>query len=335
MADRRLRTGVIGLGFIGGLHARIHHEAPNIDLVAVADLNEDLGRPMAEKMGVAYHRSADELLARADIEAVSVCVPDRMHVAPACAAARAGKHMLLEKPLAHTAAAAEEIVRAVDDAGVRMMVAHVLHFDPRYAQMREAAARGDFGEIINLRAKRNTMRALPQRLGASSSIMYYLGVHDIDMLQWCAGANITRVYAQQVRKLGNEIEDAVYAVVNFANGAIGSIDYCWSWPEGLPSGYTVGFDVVGKKSAAHLDVYDQGLQFIGADGVTQPDTHLWPEVNGQIVGALRDEIVHFADAILTGRPFVEPVERSLQAVRVLDALFASLNSGAPADVANA
>ncbi len=333
MSGETLRTGVIGLGFIGGLHARIHAESPNIELVAVADLNEELGRSTADTLGADYHKSHEELLARDDIDAVSICVPDRMHVAPAVAAAKAGKHLLLEKPMAHTAAAAEEIMDAVDAAGVRLMVAHVLHFDPRYAQMRDAAVRGDYGDVINLRAKRNTIRALPQRLGAASSIMYYLGVHDVDMLQWCAGANITRVYAQQVRKLGNEIEDAVYAVVNFANGAIGNIDYCWSWPEGLPSGYAAGFDVVGTKSAAHLDVYDQGLQFIGAEGTTQPDTHLWPEINGQIAGALRDEIVHFADALLHDKPFVEPVERSLQAVRVLDALFASLNSGAPADVA--
>ena len=332
MPNDKLRTGVVGLGFIGSLHARIHHECPNIELVAIADMNEEIGRPMAEKMGVDYYRTHTELLARDDIEAVSLCVPDRMHAGPAVDAAKAGKHILQEKPLAHTTAVAEEIVRAVDDADVRMMVAHVLHFDPRYAQMREAAVRGDFGEVINLRAKRNTVRALPSRLGAASSIMFYLGVHDVDMLQWCAGSNITRVYAQQVRKLGNEIEDAVYAVVNFANGAIGNIDYCWSWPDGLPSGYTVGFDVVGKDSAAHLDVYDQGLQFIGADSVTQPDTHLWPEVNGQIVGALRDEVMHFADAILNDKPFVEPLDRALQAVRVLDALFASIDSGAPADV---
>lgn len=333
MAVRTVRTGVIGLGFMGELHARVHAQLPNTELVAVADLDETIGRPIAERLGCAFYDDPAALLARDDVEAVSVVVPDRAHVAPTVAAAKAGKHVLLEKPMAHTAAAAEEIAAAVEAAGVRLMVAHVLRFDPRYVQLRAKAAPDTLGEPVHLRAKRNSVRSLAQRLGASSSILYYLGVHDVDVMQWVARSPITRVYAQKVQKLANGNEDALYAVLTFANGAIGTLDYSWAWPDGLPAGYHAAFEVVGSKSAALLDVRDQGFHVVGPDGATAADTHLWPEINGVIVGDLRDELLHFASCIATGAPFAQDYREALDAIRVLDALFASIDSGAPAEVA--
>ena len=104
------------------------------------------------------------------------------------------------------------------------MVAQVLRVDTPDVQLRAVADPEQLGEPIHLRAKRNSVRSLAQRLGANSSILYYLGVHDIDMLQWVARSPITRVYARKVQKLSNGNEDALYAVLEFANGAIGNLD---------------------------------------------------------------------------------------------------------------
>ncbi|MEO1016336.1 MAG: Gfo/Idh/MocA family oxidoreductase [Pseudomonadota bacterium] len=332
MEKTKLRVGVVGLGFMGELHARVWSQLPNADLVAVADLNPETGKPIADELGCAFHADPGELLARNDIDAVSIVTPDRAHVDPAVAAAAAGKHILLEKPMAHTAAAAGEIADAAKTHGVRLMVAHVLRFDPRYVQLQQAADPDKLGDVIHIRAKRNSIRDLASRLGANSSILFYLGVHDVDMMQWVARSAITRVYAQKVQKLSNGNEDALYAVVNFANGAIGTLDYSWAWPSGLPAGYYAGFEVVGTKNAALLDVRDQGLQIIGSEGPTNLDTHLWPTINGKITGDLRDELLHFAEAILAGEPFVQDPEEARDAIRVLDAIFTSIETGAPADV---
>ena len=332
MPEKRLRMGVIGLGFMGALHARLWHELPQTELVAVADIDPGTGEPLAEQLGCAFHRDTNELLARTDIDAVSIVTPDRLHVAPTVAAAAAGKHVLLEKPMAHDAAAAAEIAAAVELHGVRLMVAHVLRFDPRYVQLRSAADPEKLGEPIHLRAKRNTVRSLAQRLGANSSILYYLGVHDIDMMQWVARSPVTRVYAQKVQKLSSGNEDALYAVLNFANGAIGTLDYSWAWPDGMANGYYAQFEVVGTKAASLLDVRDQGLYTITMDGMTGGDTHLWPEINGEITGILKDELMHFASAILTGRPFVQDYSEAQDAISVIDAIFTSVGQGALVDV---
>lgn len=332
MPAEPLRMGVIGLGFMGAYHARVWSELPNVELIAVTDLDPQVGAPLASQLGCAFHGQPDELLARADIDAVSIVTPDRHHVEPAVAAARAGKHILLEKPMAHDAAAAETIARAVEENRVRLMVGHVLRFDPRYVQLRAAAEPDRLGEPIHLRAKRNTVRSLARRLGANSSILYYLGVHDIDLMQWVARSKITRVYAQKVEKLSNSNEDALYCILNFDNGAIGTLDYSWAWPDGLPSGYYVHFEVVGTKSAALLDVRDQGFQVVSAEGPRSADTHLWPEINGKIVGDLRDELMHFAEAVRNGAPFVQDYRDAQDAIRVIDAIFASVDQGVPVSV---
>ena len=193
------------------------------------------------------------------------------------------------------------------------MVGHILRFDPRYVQVFHAAAPERLGAPIHLRAKRNGMRSTARRLGAASSILFYMGVHDVDAMQWIARSRISRVYAQKIEVLGTGNEDALYAVVNFENGAIGSIDYSWAWPDGLMNGFRSSLEIVGTRSAAYLDCADQGFYVV--DGRAAPaggDTHLWPEINGRIVGDLADEIDHFIKATLSGAALSAALPRGVR-----------------------
>lgn len=328
----RLRVGVIGLGFFGERHARIYHALPHAELVAVCDTDAERAARVGRALDAAVLTDAGVLLARDDIDAVSICLPDRLHTDVAIAAAEAGKAMLLEKPLAHDYEHAKRIVAAVEKAGVRFMVAHILRFDPRYVQVHQASAPERLGRPIHLRAKRNGTRSTAQRLGGDSSILFYMGVHDIDAMQWVARSPIVRVYAQKISVLGTGNEDALYAVVNFENGAIGQIDYSWAWPDGLMNGYRAAFEVVGERAAASLDVTDQGFAIVDENRTTGGDTHLWPEINGRIVGDLADELAHFVSAVQDGAPFVQPYQEALAAIPVLDALAQSAQCGLPVEV---
>jgi predicted dehydrogenase len=328
----RLRVGVIGLGFFGSRHARVYEDHPAAELIGVADLDparlaETVGATGAD--GFADYR---ELLALSELQAVSICLPDRLHEDAAVAATQAGKAILLEKPLAHTAEAARRIVAAVERSGVRLMIGHILRFDARYVQVFHAATPQNLGQPIHLRAKRNAIRSVAARLGASSSILFYMGVHDVDAMQWIGRSKITKVYAQKREVLDTGNEDALYAVLNFENGAIGSLDYSWAWPDGLMNGFRSAFEVVGTRSAAALDVSDQGLSFVTDRGMTGGDTHLWPEINGRIAGGLADEIGHFVTATLAGTPYLQHHREAFDAIPVLDALAESARSGQPVSV---
>ena len=327
-----LRVGVIGLGYFGARHARVYQALPNARLVAVCDTDSERAHRIATEAGAAICPDYASLLARENIDAVSICLPDRLHTEAAVAAAESGKAILLEKPLAHDAVHARKIVDAVERAGVRLMVGHILRFDPRYVQVYAAAAPERLGEPIHVRAKRNGVRSTARRLGGASSILFYMGVHDIDAMQWIVRSRIARVYAQKRDVLGTGNEDALYAVVNFENGAIGSLDYSWAWPDGLMNGYRAAFEIVGTRAAACLDVTDQGFYTVTDERTAGGDTHLWPEINGRIVGDLADEIAHFVEATLAGRPYAQHHREALDAIPVLDALAESARTGVPVDV---
>jgi len=330
---RTLKVGVIGLGFFGSRHARIYADHPAAELIAVCDRDPARVRLAAEETGARGFEDFRALLTLPGIDAVSICLPDRLHEDAAIASAEAGKTILLEKPLAHESGAARRILAAVEKNGARMMVGHILRFDPRYVQTFHAAAPERLGTPLHVRAKRNGIRSTAKRLGSSSSILFYMGVHDVDAMQWIARSRIHRVYAQKVEVLGNGNEDALYAVVNFQNGAIGSIDYSWAWPDGLMNGFRSSLEIVGTKAAAYLDCTEQGLYVVEDGGTSGGDTHLWPEINGHIAGDLAGELDHFVKASLSGKPYVQDYREAFDAIPVLDALAESARTGLPVTVA--
>jgi predicted dehydrogenase len=326
-----LRVGVIGLGFFGSRHARVLGDHPAAELVGVADLDPARVAGVSAATGAKGFSDPRALLA-SDIDAVSICLPDQLHEEMTIAAADAKKAILLEKPIAHTTEAARHVVEAVERNGVRLMIGHILRHDVRYVQVYHAAVPDRLGQPIHLRAKRNGTRSTARRLGAKSSILFYMGVHDIDAMQWIGRSLISRVYAQKRQTLGTGNEDALYAVLNFENGAIGSLDYSWAWPDGLMNGFRSAFEIVGTKSAAAMDVSDQGLYFTDDTGTVGGDTHLWPEINGRITGGLANELDHFVKATLSGAPYVQHYREAYEAIPVLEALALSANTNAPVDV---
>lgn len=327
---RVLRVGVIGAGFIGGLHARILSECPSAELVAVADADGELARKVASAYGAAAYEDYNELLRREDIQAVSVCVPEEVHEPVGVAVARAGKHMLLEKPIAKTVAEAEAISRACEQAGVRMMVAHVLRFDPRYVQLHDAILRGEIGDPIHIRVKRNNPWLSGARLKGRVSILHYLGVHDIDLMRWYAGSDVVKVYGAQVSKRLADIgaADSLFALLTFANGALGLLDLSWALPKEVPSGIVSHAEVMGTKGIGYVEIFEQGLRlFTEGSGVVFPDTLHWPEVNGRVSGDLAAEIEHFVTAVLEGREFLMSTADAIKAVEVIEAIQESIRSG--------
>ncbi|HEX2528580.1 MAG TPA: Gfo/Idh/MocA family oxidoreductase [Geminicoccus sp.] len=330
--SRTLKVGVIGLGFFGARHARVHAVHPSAELVAVCDQDPAAVEQLSSLTGAQGFGDFRDLLAMPGLDAVSICLPDRLHEDAAIAAAEAGKAILLEKPLAHSAEAARRIVAAVERSDARLMVGHILRFDPRYVQAFHAAAPERLGTPIHLRARRHAVRSTARRLGDRSSILFYMGVHDVDAMQWIARSRVARVYAQKREVLGNGNEDALYAVVNFENGAIGCIDYSWAWPDGLMNGFRSSFEIVGTRAATYVDCADQGFYVVDDSATSGGDTHLWPEINGRIAGDLADEIGHFVEATLQGRPYLQHHREALDAIPVLDALAESAKSGRTVDV---
>ena len=332
---QKLRIGVTGLGLIGSLHARILHELPNAELAAVADVNMDTAKTVAGQCGNCKpYASLKEMCEKEQLDAVSICTPDEFHMEDVTVASGKGLHILLEKPIATTELESRQIVAATEKSNVRLMIAHVLHFDPRYAQIREAIEQDKFGDIIHMYFRRTNPRANGRRLGGKVSIFHYIGIHDFEMMCAYMRAKPTRAYCQQVSKINADIgcEDTTISTINFDNGAIGLIELCWVLPQNDALGINTYAAVIGRDAAGYVDIHQQGVSIVTEDALLYPDTLHWPTYNGKVNGDLKEEIAHFVSATLDGSPYITKTENAIQAVRIIEACFKSIETGLPVDI---
>ncbi|MQA85557.1 MAG: hypothetical protein GEV03_13240 [Streptosporangiales bacterium] len=321
---------------MGQLHARTVAECDIADLVAIVDVSEEAGRTVAGRYGVEYHREVADALTDGRADAYIVAVPDRLHVEPAVTLLQAGKPVLVEKPMAHNLGGARRMAAAAEEGAARLMVGQLLRFDPRYVGAASAVAGGEIGEPLHAKAGRIASRAVGTRMNGTSSVLFYLGVHDADAIQWVTGSAVRRVYSRAVSKLmpslGVDSEDAIVSVVEFDGGAVGQLFNGWTRTEDSPVGIDGRLEVYGTKGVVEIDVRDHGLEVFGVSGYQLPDGLHWPEVNGRIRGDLAAEVRHFVTAVAEGTPFVISVAEAMRAVAVNDAILRSVASGVPEDV---
>lgn len=332
--SEKLRVGVIGLGLIGGLHVRILSEAPHAQLVAVTDISSKTAKEFGDRYSCNYYTDFKKMCGEEALDAVCICTPDELHMENAIHAAQKGLHLLIEKPLAKTEAEARMIVHAADSAGVRLMVAQLLHFDPRYVTVKEAIHEGRIGDIIHMFFKRTNPRTNGRRLGGKVSILHFIGVHDIDMMCCYAQSKPTRAYCRRVSKINADIgcEDTIVAIVDFESGAVCTIELCWALPENSALGINTYAEVVGVDGAGYVNIMDQGVSLITKDQVIYADILNWPEYNGKILGNLKEEIHHFISATQNNQPYLVDTENAITAIKVIEACFQSIETGLPVDI---
>ncbi|HEU4657107.1 MAG TPA: Gfo/Idh/MocA family oxidoreductase [Capillimicrobium sp.] len=329
------QLALVGAGFMGQFHAQAIASSDVAELTAVVDLNP-AAREVADRYGARYLPSIDEALAADGIDGFVVALPDRAHVEPACRLLEAGRSVLLEKPMADTLEGAKRIAQAASDGGARLLVGHVLRYDPRYAHAAETVAAGAIGDVLHVSSGRLAGQGLGERMNGTSSVLFYLGVHDADLVQWLSGQSVTRVYSRAVSKVmpsrGVESEDAILTTCELDGGAVAQLYAGWTLRDDTPAPVNARTMVVGSEGAIEIDVRDHGMRIHDRDGYRQPDALHWPEANGRLLGDLLEEVRHFAVAIERDEPFLMSVDEALRAVAVNDAILRSVASGQPEEV---
>ena len=327
----RLGVGVIGVGTFGNLHARTYRDLDMCELKAVADVSQERLDVCCRDLQADGYADYQELLAREDIDAVSICTTDELHVEPALAAAAAGKHMFIEKPLAMTVDDCDTIIAAAQSAGVKLTVGHILRFDPRYIVAYQKIANGEIGQLVHMCVRRNNPLSSSNRLSMHTSVLFFLGVHDLDFLNWCAGTKPDRVYAQAVSRVLTHTPDTVLAVLRFPDGSIASLEACWVIPQSFDK-LDAKFEAVGTDGAIYVDGGRRDV-LLFRERVEYPDYLAAPELLGERGGSLRDELNHWLVCVARGgQPRVSP-EDARAAVVVAKAMEESYRTGMPVDIA--
>jgi UDP-N-acetylglucosamine 3-dehydrogenase len=305
---------------MGERHARIYAGLPDVELVAVCDVREGAARELGVRTGAEPCTDYRALLRRDDLDAVSVCTPDGLHRKPCELAIRAGRHVLVEKPIATTAADAEAIAEAAAKAGVVLLVGHCLRFDPRYDQARQAVERGELGAIQTIYTRRANTVAAQDRLGGRCPLPLFLGVHDYDVMRWLAGSEVERVTAESkwgmLKDQGFPVEDANCALLRFASGALGIAELNWILPRGFPAAGDHRLEIVGTAGVLSIATLETGLRRADGQRTVQVDTASAPSVQGHPGGMFYFEMRHFIDCV-RGRatPAVTPRD-AVMALRI-------------------
>jgi predicted dehydrogenase len=302
-----VRVAVIGLGFMGRRWARALAEHAGATLAAVSDVREYVARDVAERYGAIAIAEPLEAAVRPDLDGVAICTPEHLHTDVALAAIDAGTPVMVEKPLAHTVADAEQIRDRAARRGVAVLVGHVLRFDPRYAAMHRAIGDGEIGKVQAVRSERIGLVSDQDVLGGRTSLALYYGVHEFDLCRWYAG-DVAAVWTARstgvLERHGFPVDDIVSVGLRFTTGAHGTSTVGWCLPPGTPGYGVAGFTVIGEHGLLRVAQGDVGLLAVGADGLVDHDVYYSPEVNGLLYGAIGIEADHFVRVI---RGEVEPV----------------------------
>jgi UDP-N-acetylglucosamine 3-dehydrogenase len=293
----KLGVGVIGVGTFGALHAQVYQQLDTCELVAVADVDQDRLDKVCSTLKVDGYTDYQELCQREDIEAVSICTTDEFHVEPALAAASAGKHLLVEKPLALTPTDCDKIIQSAEVSDVKLMVGHILRFDPRYVAAYQEIKSGRMGQLVHLFARRNNSLRSARRLSRHTSVLFFLGIHDLDFMNWCVGSKPETVHAQATFRVLDDTPDTVLAVLRFPSGPIAALEASWVLPESHPRGLDARFDVVGTAGAVYVNGTGDNVAVVH-ERLEHPALFYAPELLGERVGILRDEIAHFLKCVI-------------------------------------
>jgi UDP-N-acetyl-2-amino-2-deoxyglucuronate dehydrogenase len=240
---KKLNFGIIGCGRIAYKHAEAIKKNEKANLLYVCDIIEERAVDYKNKYGAErYFTDYHEMLEMPDLDVVNICTPSGMHAEMGIAAARAGKHVIVEKPMALSSIDADALINACDENGVKLAVCFQNRFNPPVQKLRRALEEGRFGKLTHASAVVRWFRPQDYYDQASwrgtwamdGGCLMNQSIHNIDLLQWMMGPveSVFGYTANNFRKI--EAEDVGVAVLKFKNGALGVIEASTTiYPENL------------------------------------------------------------------------------------------------------
>jgi predicted dehydrogenase len=325
-----MRFAIVGAGVIGEAHAKALDTLGGSELVAVADVVPELAKAIAAPRGADATDELERVLARDDVDAVSVCTPSGLHADIAVAALEAGKHVMIEKPIDVTLAAADRIIEAEKRSGRVATVVSQRRFQPPFAFLHKEIEAGRLGRVTSGIAESPFWRSQSYydsggwrgtwKLDGGGALMNQ-GIHVLDLLVWMLGEPVeASAYAATLAHERIEVEDTVAGTIRFSSGAIGTITATTA----ANPGRTVRLTVNGDAGSAIIDA--ERIEYLET---TDRKTGEVPTLPTDPPGHAA-QYADFIEAVQDGRPPAITTADGRRALALIVAIYESARQGGAA-----
>ncbi len=306
---KKLGVAVVGTGFWGKNHARVYHELDLTKLIAICDVNAERAKAIADLYGVKAYTNSSHMLKDPEVEAVSVCTWSTMLAKEAHKALRAGKHVLVEKPMAGNTKQAEGLLKIAEENGLHLTVGFLMRFIPGLQAIRDAVAQKTIGDLVSTSAKR--VSQWPERIG-DVGVVKDTAIHDIDIMRFISGQEAVSVYAKVGNMRHRQWEDYAQIMLAYERGGSAFIESNWLTPYKTRTLTVTGTDAIMK-----LDYITQDLWIENEKETVQPRV--------PFKEPLKEELQHFAQCITEKK---KPLITGNDGLKALEIATAALDSSA-------
>ncbi len=343
----RVRIGIIGLGIMGDLYAKIYSAHPLAQVIAVTDHKRGRVDELCDRYkipnGYSDHR---KMLERNDLDAVVVATPDRHHFEPARAVLDSGRHALVEKPFTTSVKEADELLRIAQAKHRKIQVAYNHRWLSPYQQARNTIASGQIGKPLTALARKNdTIYVATDYISwaGESTSAWFLSSHDIDLIRWYFDSEPAEARAWGRKEVlaarGIPTYDVIQAQVRFISGAFATFESAWIYPNTFPSIVDSFVEVIGEVGHIHMDRKYESIEVSTNKSFTYPKGFLNCETFGRMRGAFPSCLEDFLYAILEDKAPPVTGFDGRQVTAALEAIHRALTTGgtetvepAPADI---
>jgi len=275
---KEIGLAIVGCGTIGRIRGMLAKEFPGIGWIGLCDINEEIGRKLAEDVGADFFTTDfNELLQRPEVTATIIATDENVHFHPTMAAIDQGHDLFIEKPLATEAQESFEILQAIEAAGLDAVVGYTQRFRRRFLAIKERLMTGQIGETTAVVTRAFMNRMVPiattRRTNQRHNLtpMVVSGTHSLDMSLWLMeGLDPVSVYAQSSDKVLSEhgTKDATFGVFTMNDGTIFSMNISWALPVVWPGAvYGLEIGIVGTKGV--IDIEDTHRDVVMATEISQ------------------------------------------------------------------
>jgi UDP-N-acetylglucosamine 3-dehydrogenase len=306
---KKLGTAVVGTGFWGRNHARVYKELAETQLVAVCDVDSERVKAVAAQFGAKPYTNVQKMLKNKDVQAVSICTWSTSLAQEATRAVEAGKHVLVEKPMADDVKKAERLLKKAERKGLHLTVGFLMRFIPGLQHIKNAVAEKTIGELVCATAKR--VSQWPERIG-DVGVVKDTAIHDIDVMLYLFNEDPIAVYAKTGNMRYKKFEDYAQIMLTFKRGKSAFIESNWLTPY-----KTRNLTVTGSDAIMKLDYITQEVTIEDAKATLQPRYPLQEP--------LKLELRHFANCVLKKE---KPIITGFDGLRALRIAEAALKSSA-------